>query len=359
MAHVGNWELDLRDRKMWGSEEAFRIYGIERTFEYLPLSFVQKCVLAEFRPVLDNALNQLIASEAKYDEEFLINRFDDGSLRSIHSKAELIRNNEGEPERIRGVIQDITERKQAEDEIRRLNEQLELRVLDRTAQLQAANKELESFSYSVSHDLRAPLRAIDGFSRIIQQDYAEALPQEARGMLDAVRTNTQQMNKLIDDLLKFSRLGRQRLNKQIVEPIDQVQQALGTLDHEQSRRTIEFEIMELPVCQGDPGLLLQVWINLLSNALKYTRKNAIAHIKVGYQIAEDGKVVYFVQDDGVGFDMEYSDKLFGVFQRLHTTDEFEGNGVGLALVQQIIMRHGGRIWAEARAGDGATFYFSL
>jgi len=359
MAHVGNWELDLREQIMWASEEAFYIYGFERLTQYLPLDLVQQCVLPEYRPVLDAALTQLITRNVKYDEEFIIRRYGDDSKRNIHSKAELIRDVMGAPVRVQGVIQDITERKRAEDEIRRLNEELELRVLDRTAQLEAANKELESFSYSVSHDLRAPLRAIDGFSRIIQQDFADGLPPEAQKMLSSVRNSTQQMNKLIEDLLKFSRLGRQPLNKQVIYPARQVRQALESLKQDQAGRTIEFEMMELPECLGDPALLLQVWINLLSNALKYTRKNEITRIKVGYQVLENGKIAYFVKDNGVGFDMQYSDKLFGVFQRLHNTEDFEGTGVGLALVQQIIMRHGGRIWVEAEMDIGATFYFFL
>jgi light-regulated signal transduction histidine kinase (bacteriophytochrome) len=356
---VGNWELDLRTRKMWGSEEAFSIYGIERSSPFLPLALIQASVLEEYRAGLDRALTQLIASDAKYDEEFLIRRHDDGQIRFVHSKAELTRDKAGQPALVQGVIQDITERKQAEDEIKRLNEELELRVLDRTAQLEAANKELESFSYSVSHDLRAPLRAIDGFSRIIQQDYSAGLDAEALRMLQAVRTNTQQMNKLIDDLLKFSRLGRQPLNKQLVEPSSLVRQALEALKQDQVGRVVEFSSVELPTCLGDPGLLLQVWINLLSNALKYTRKNEVTRIEVGYLPAAGGRTAYFVKDNGVGFDMQYADKLFGVFQRLHSPEEFEGTGVGLALAHQIIMRHGGRIWVEAQPGEGATFYFMV
>jgi light-regulated signal transduction histidine kinase (bacteriophytochrome) len=167
------------------------------------------------------------------------------------------------------------------------------------------------------------------------------------------------MGRLIDDLLKFSRLSRLPLNKRPVEPAELVHQALQTLSHEQTGRQVEIVVGELPPCQGDPGLLLQVWVNLLSNALKFTRPREAARIEIGCQVKENGERVYYVQDNGTGFDMRYADKLFGVFQRLHSAEEFEGTGVGLALVQRIILRHGGRIWADAQPDVGATFYFTL
>jgi len=238
---------------------------------------------------------------------------------------------------------------------------LEQRVQERTSQLEVANKELESFSYSVSHDLRAPLRAIDGFSRILKEDYAEPIPDEAHRYLDLIRSNAKQMGRLVDDLLNFSRLGRQSLQKQAVHPADLARQVFDELRSEQQGRSVKISIGELPVVQADPSLLKQVYVNLLSNALKYTRVREEATIDVGSIRANGngGETVYYVRDNGAGFDMQYANKLFGVFQRLHLAEEFEGTGVGLAIVQRIIHRHGGRVWAEAAVGKGATFSFTL
>ncbi len=257
------------------------------------------------------------------------------------------------------AIGNLLERQRAEREVRSLNAELEQRVVKRTAELEAANKDLESFSYSVSHDLRAPLRGIDGYARYLQIDYAADLPGEAVEMIAQIRASAQRMNRLIDDLLNFSRMGRQPLNKRPVEPAELVRLALKMLAHERRDRQVEILVGDLAPCEGDPDLLLQVWVNLLSNALKYTRPRQVAHIEAGCLTDQNGTPVYYVKDDGVGFDMRYADKLFAVFQRLHRVDEFEGSGVGLALVQRILHRHGGRIWAEARPGAGATFYFTV
>ena len=274
------------------------------------------------------------------------------------------------------VAQDITGRKRAEEEIHRLNEELEERVRLRTIELEAANRDLESFSYSISHDLRAPLRAITGFSTILLEDFAPHLPAEAQRLFGKVRENAEQMDRLIRDLLAFSRLGRQELTRRAVDPAELVRQALATLASEQEGRHVEITVGELPACQGDPSLLEQVFVNLLSNALKYSRKRAAARIEVGAAkvadlpaglpkdaaattLADPEAIAYFVRDNGVGFNMQYAGKLFGVFQRLHPAGEYEGTGVGLAIAQRIVHRHGGQIWARAAVDQGATFYFTL
>lgn len=255
-------------------------------------------------------------------------------------------------------VRDVTARRRAEEAVRLLTADLEQRVLLRTAELLATNKELEAFSYSVSHDLRAPLRAVDGFAQAVLEDYGPQLPPEGRRYLTTIRDGTQKMGTLIDDLLTFSRLGRAPLNTQEVDTGELVRGVIDDLHAERSGRKIDVRIGELSGSNGDPALLKQVWINLLSNAIKFTRRREHAVVEIGSEPNVQG-AVYFVRDNGTGFDMRYGGKLFGVFQRLHRAEEFEGTGVGLAIVQRIINRHGGRIWAESAVDSGTTFYFTL
>ncbi len=259
---------------------------------------------------------------------------------------------------LRCVLNDVTEQRLAASQIQRMNEELEKRVLDRTAQLEAANKELEAFSYSVSHDLRAPLRAIDGFTRIVMEDYAGGMQEGGSRYLNLVRDNAHTMSSLIDNLLTFSRLSRHSLNKQRIDMNELVNQALQDLTASEECRQITYIRNPLPFCDADPLLLKQVYINLLSNAIKFTGKIPAAVIEVGC-LQENHERIYFVKDNGVGFDMQYAPKLFGVFQRLHRVEDYEGTGVGLAIVQRIIHRHGGRIWAMGEVNQGATFCFTL
>jgi PAS domain S-box-containing protein len=263
-----------------------------------------------------------------------------------------------------GVIafRDITQRRADEREIRNLNNQLEQRVVERTAQLQVANKELEAFTYSVSHDLRAPLRHISGFSKMLSEEYGSNLPPAAQHQLQRILEGTRRMGALVDDLLNLARLGRRDLSVQTSELKLIVNEVLAELEPDCEGRQIEWKIGDLPSVECDPGLIKQVFQNLLLNAVKFTRPRAQAVIEVGQDVGqkdEAGRSAVFVRDNGVGFNIKYADKLFGVFQRLHRQEDFEGTGVGLATVQRIIQKHGGRIWAEAELDKGATFYFTL
>jgi light-regulated signal transduction histidine kinase (bacteriophytochrome) len=244
-------------------------------------------------------------------------------------------------------------------ELSLLNDTLERRVAERTEELNKANKTLESFTYSVSHDLRAPLRSITGFANIIKEDYGTTLPGEGREAIDVIINNGSRMGQLIDDLLDFSRVGRKELSSEQINMNDLVSEAAAEVSMQYPGRKVNLRIAALPVARGDSSLLRQVWINLLSNAFKYSaRKKGDVVVEIGsYQ--DNGQLVYFVSDNGAGFDMKYVDKLFGVFQRLHKASEFEGTGVGLALVKTIVERHGGRTWAEGKVNEGAKFFFTL
>ncbi len=267
-------------------------------------------------------------------------------------------NDDGKPRQYVAIRADITERKAAAVEVVQLNAELEQRVAQRTVELEAANKELEAFSYSISHDLRAPLRAVNGFAGIVLEDFSPQLPEEGKRYLERIRNGGQQMGELIDDLLAFSRLSRRPVSRQTIDNSKLVKIILDELKFVLANREVQFQMGQLPSCYADPALLKQVWVNLISNAVKYSRDKNPAIIEIGSK-CENNEHVFFVRDNGAGFDMRYANKLFGVFQRLHRADEFEGTGVGLAIVQRIIHRHGGRIWADAKLNNGATFYFTL
>jgi PAS domain S-box-containing protein len=280
----------------------------------------------------------------------------DGSALWVSINARALYDN-GEVVGYEGTVQDVTERNEAEKEVRRLNERLEQRVHQRTVQLEEANRELESLSYSVSHNLRAPLRHIDGFAHLLR-DRLELSDETERHYLETIVQSARYGGELIDDLLSFLRMGRVELRHTVVDMNGLLLETLGDLKYEARERAIDWKLGELPAVSGDRLMLKHVWQNLLGNAVKYTRTRERAVIEVGVT-EELGEAAFFVRDNGVGFDMQYADKLFGVFQRLHRPEEFEGTGMGLASVRRIVLRHGGRVWAEGRTGEGATFYFSL
>jgi len=355
MAKVGGWEFDAQTLHGTWTDEVAKIHDLDPSKETsveIGLSFY----LGESRTKIDQAIKEAIELGKPYDLEL--------EMLSAKGNRKWVRTvslpimSDGKVIKMQGIFQDITERKQVEDEIRRLNEELEQRVIERTAQLEAANKELEAFSYSVSHDLRAPLRAIDGYTRILVEDYETNLDAEGKRICGTISAEARRMGQLIDDLLAFSRLGRKQMFTSKIDMKSLAVSIFNELLKSEDPARIDFQITKLPAVQADPSLIRQVWVNLLANAIKFTSKKERAVIKVGSKQSND-EYIYYVRDTGAGFDMEYVDKLFGVFQRLHGESEFEGTGVGLAIVQRIIRRHGGRVWAEGEMEKGATFYFAL
>ncbi len=281
-----------------------------------------------------------------------------GKVKEVLYNASVYRNEVGEVTGIFAAARDITERKRAEEALHKSHEHLEELVRERTGELENANQELEGFAYSVSHDLRTPLRAIDGFSQQLLKRYADKLDEEGKRYLNVVRDNTKKMSQLIDDILAFSRMGRVGMGAAEIDMGALAHAVFEELKLTASGRELSMELPPLPPCRGDLAMLHQVWINLLGNAIKFTRPSAAALIEVGgHSVGAEN--IYYVRDNGAGFDMQYADKLFGVFQRLHGIEEFEGTGIGLAIVKRIITRHGGRVWAEGKVGEGATFYFAL
>jgi PAS domain S-box-containing protein len=287
------------------------------------------------------------------------NRAKDGSFYWVSTTIVPCLDAEGKPERYISIRTDISERKRAEEEVRKLNDELEERVQDRTAELQAMVRELEAFAYSVSHDLRAPLRHIDGYLQLFNTTFGPQLPKDSGYYLETIANSTRRMSRLIDELLLYSRSGRAEMRSGKVPLGPLVDEAIHALEPETVNRNIVWKRGPLPEVKGDRTMLLQVLINLISNSVKYTRPRDLAEIEIGSIEVAPGETAVFVRDNGVGFDMKYADKLFGVFQRLHLAEDFEGTGIGLANVRRIVARHGGRTWAEGQVESGATFYFTI
>lgn len=311
--------------------------------------------------LLDEVKSQKISLNEPIDvpETIILKEYNEVLIRKLEDKMQQTLENEEKLTRyVKQLEEEIKERQSVESEIKKLNQDLEERVGKRTNQLQVINKELEAFTYSVSHDLRAPLRAISGFSSQLLECYNSSLDDEGKDLLKSIINNVKKMNQLIDDLLEFSRLGRKDIRKNKIDMTLLCSQIFDELISYIPDKKVKLNLLELPPAFGDFSLLKQVVTNLLSNAIKFSSKNENIEITVSGKIKEN-EVVFSISDNGVGFDPRYSNKLFNVFQRLHGQDEFEGTGVGLAIVQRIIDKHEGRVWAEAELNKGATFYFSL
>lgn len=352
---LGGWEWDITNDVMHWSDEVHNIFGVppgELNFEI----FMQ-CVHPDDRAMLDEQLDAGTKGKGVFEYVFRIIH-PDGEIKTLRSRAEVRFDENNRPVRLVGVTQDLTEQKAAEDELAKYRQHLEELVAARTRDLETTNKELNSFSYSVSHDLRAPLRAINGFSHALLEDYQDKLDETGRDYLQRVSTAAQRMGDLIDDMLSLSKVTRHGLQFQTVNMSAMAVDIMTELKDAFPDRAVELKLMPDVTARGDLKLLRIAMSNLLGNAWKYTSKNECSKIEFGFELRDDEKV-YYVRDNGVGFDMIHSAKLFGAFQRLHGCDEFEGTGIGLATVQRIINRHGGRIWAEAEVGNGACFYFEL
>lgn len=336
--------------------------GAERVFGYSAAEAVGHSMLMIFPPELapeEAGILRRIGAGESIDHHETERICKDGRRITVALTISPVRDDRGVIVGASKIARDITAQKQAEARIHQMAAELERRVAERTAELEAANRELEAFSYSVSHDLRAPLRAMNGFSQAVIEDYGALLPEEGRTYLERIRGGAQRMGDLIDDLLAFSRLSRLPLKTSRIDTDGLIGAVLTELGAPWPDRRVEIVRGRLPECEGDVALLRQVWVNLLGNALKYTGRCETARIEIGSRQDEHGLTEFYVRDNGAGFDMRYAEKLFGVFSRLHRMEDYPGTGVGLAIVQRIVHRHGGTVGAEAEVGRGACFHFTL
>ncbi len=351
VALFGNWEFDLNAGIVRTSRGARRIYGLDLTDRVYTIKKIQEIPMPEYREMLDMAIRNLIENNIPYGVEFKIKRCNDGTVIDVYSKAEFDQTKNV----VFGILQDITERKQAEKKIHELNRDLEWRVHQRTNQLKEANKELEDFVYSVSHDLRAPLRSISGFAEIIERRHKASLNEEGRHYFDNIVKASQQMGELIDDLLKFSRLGRKAINLETVSLDEVFQTAIKTLSDPIKAAGARINIpVHMPAVQGDFTLVVHIFINLLENAVKYHKPNVPPLIDIGVEV-EDQSIVVSISDNGIGIEPAYHEKIFNIFQRLHSQADYPGTGIGLAAVKKALQIMGSEIRVESKPGKGSVF----
>jgi PAS domain S-box-containing protein len=338
------WNAGAEKTYGWTATEAFG----KETHELLQTRF----------PVSRHAVDTALQEHGEWEGE-LTHITRQGTALVVTSRQSLRRDEHGAPAAILEINRDVTDRKHAEEQIRKLNEELEQKVIERTKQLEGVNKELEAFAYSVSHDLRAPVRHIAGFTELLQKHSRPVLDDKSRHHISMILDSAKRMGTLVDDLLAFSRIGREETQKTSINLEQLMKSVVGEIAPDAASRKINWRIGHLPNCYGDSSMLRLVFTNLVSNAVKFTRTREHAAIEIDSLNHTPDEAVVFVKDNGVGFDMKYKDKLFGVFQRLHSQEAFEGTGIGLATVERIVHRHGGRVWAESALDNGATFYVAL
>jgi PAS domain S-box-containing protein len=355
LAHDAILVRDLHSRIVFWNAGAKKTYGWNATEA---IGKVTHELLQTRFPTSREAIDVALHERGEWEGE-LTHVTHDGTSIVVTSRQSLRRDERGAPAAILEINRDVTDRKRAEEEIRKLNEDLERRVIDRTQELQEVNKELEAFAYSVSHDLRAPVRHIAGFTELLRKHANAVLDDKSRHQINMILDSATRMGTLVDDLLAFSRIGRVETQKTTVRLTELIQTIVREIGPDTQNRRIRWRIGDLPTCQGDPAMLRVVFGNLISNAVKFTRTRNEAEIEIGSLNHTTDEMLVFVKDNGVGFNMKYKDKLFGLFQRLHSQEAFEGTGIGLATVQRIVHRHGGRVWAESAVNNGATFYVAL